>query len=576
MFKSRYRLLFVLVFLVGGSCLGQPIDARVKQILFLGNSITWAGNYVNDVEAYLRLQYPKREWQFINAGLSSETVSGLSEPGHAGGTFPRPDLHERLQRVLEQTKPDLVFACYGMNDGIYLPFDSARFGKFKDGITWLHSRVAKTGARLIYLTPPHYDELKGKNVGYGEVLDRYSDWLLNMRQLTNWEVIDIHYPMKQFLDAHRKVDEMFNLDGFALAQDGVHPGEVGHWIIARQILSYLGFPGLAHVKSITESLSACADAPKYLRLVSQRQNMLRDAWLTATKHKRPGLPVGLPLAEAQSKAAELLQQIDSLSSPVNKAADKAAAVSVSASWCGFKRDDFELLGRKCIVVEPDLAATGRPWIWRTEFFGHEPQGDSMLVSKGFHVVNIDLQDMYGAPVALDMMDEFYDFLLKNRGLNPKAVLEGFSRGGLFAFNWAVRHPDRVSSLYVDAPVCDFKSWPGGKGKSAGSPTDWKKLKKVYGFANDIQATKYKGNPVDNVEVLARAGIPILCVCGETDDVVPMSENIKVVERRYKKAGGEIKIIVKPNSGHHPHSLKDPTPIVAFITGAQARNTGLPK
>src|SRR3954464_10962111 len=89
----------------------RTIGPEVKAILFLGNSITWGGNYVNDIEAYLRAQYPSRQWEFINVGLSSKTVSGLSEPGHAGGSFPRPDLHERLERVLEQAKPDLVFAC---------------------------------------------------------------------------------------------------------------------------------------------------------------------------------------------------------------------------------------------------------------------------------------------------------------------------------------------------------------------------------------------------------------------------------------------------------------------------------
>ena len=70
---------------------------------------------------------------FSTSGLPSETVSGLSEPGHAGGAFPRPDLHERLERVLEQTRPDLIVACYGMNDGIYHPFTEARFEKYQAG-----------------------------------------------------------------------------------------------------------------------------------------------------------------------------------------------------------------------------------------------------------------------------------------------------------------------------------------------------------------------------------------------------------------------------------------------------------
>jgi len=308
----RISLFFIIVLLSQLCSYSQKIASNTRRILFLGNSITWAGMYVNDVEAYLTVQYPGRRFEFINVGLSSETVSGLSEPGHAGGSFPRPDLHERLGRVLEQTKPDLVFACYGMNDGIYMSFDTGRFQKFKDGINWLHEEVVKTGARLIHLTPPDYDEVKGKSRGYGAVLDRYADWLLGRNRLSEWEVIDIHYPMKKYLAAHRKVDSTFKLDGFALAADGVHPGETGHWIMARQILLYLGFKDVARFPGITESIKQIPDAEELVKLVAKRQNMMRDSWLTATGHLRPGIPVGLPLNEAQIKSDELTRQIEVL------------------------------------------------------------------------------------------------------------------------------------------------------------------------------------------------------------------------------------------------------------------------
>lgn len=276
----------------------QKIAPEVKRILFLGNSITWQGNYVNDIEAYFVAQNPDRHIEFINVGLPSETVSGLSETGHAGGSFPRPDLHERLERILIQTKPDLVFACYGMNDGIYLPFDISRFQKFKDGISWMHTLIIKTGARLIHLTPPDYDELKGKNAGYAAVLDRYSDWLLGLRSSAKWEVIDIHYPMKNYLEAHRRVDTKFSMQAFSLAPDGVHPGETGHWIIARQVISYLGYKEAVNSPGIIESLASFNNGEQVLKLIVARQAIMRDSWLTATRHKRPGLPTGLPLHDA--------------------------------------------------------------------------------------------------------------------------------------------------------------------------------------------------------------------------------------------------------------------------------------
>lgn len=232
-------------------------------------------------------------------------------------------------------------------------------------------------------------------------------------------------------------------------------------------------------------------------------------------------------------------------------------------WKGFQRIDFNYAGRRCLVVLPKQATPEKRWIWRTEFFGHEPQGDSMLLSKGYHVVYMDLQNMYGAPVALDLMDSLYQYLTKNRGLYQRVVLEGFSRGGLFAFNWAVRHPEQVAAIYGDAPVLDFKSWPAGKGRSKGSPEDWQRLLQVYGFTQTA-ALKYKGNPVDQAKPLAKAGIPVIIVCGAADTVVPVAENTTIFEKRYRKYGGMITVISKPGVDHHPHSLKDPTPIVDFL------------
>lgn len=287
----------------------QPFSTTTKKVLFLGNSITYGGQYITDIEAYCTINYPDQKIEFINMGLPSETVAGLSEPGHAGGKFPRPDLHERLDRIMALVKPDLVFACYGMNDGLYMPFEEGRFVKYKEGINWLHDKYVKAGIRIIHLTPPIYDELRGGKKGYAAVLDRYSDWLLAQRK-TGWEVADIHYPMKKYLEAHRKVDAVFNIEGFYLAADGVHPAEVGHWIMAKELLLYMGEKQVVSGANVL----AVIKHPKkeeLFKLVAQKQSMMKDAWLTAAGHKRP-MKAGLPLEEAKKKAAEIDEQISSL------------------------------------------------------------------------------------------------------------------------------------------------------------------------------------------------------------------------------------------------------------------------
>jgi pimeloyl-ACP methyl ester carboxylesterase/lysophospholipase L1-like esterase len=247
---------------------------------------------------------------------------------------------------------------------------------------------------------------------------------------------------------------------------------------------------------------------------------------------------------------------------VNVTADDQVAVKRS-TWQGFERLDFVVDGRACLLVVPKTAAQGRPWIWRTEFFGHEPQADLALLARGFHVAYMDVQNMFGAPAALDHMDRFYEHLVREYKLSPKTVLEGFSRGGLFSLNWGARNPGKVACIYNDAPVCDFKSWPGGFGKVKGSPEYWKRCLAVYKLTEQ-EAREYRLNPVDNLAPLAQAKVPLLHVCGAADEVVPIEENTRLVESRYRELGGSITVIAKPGVGHHPHSLQNPFPIVAFV------------
>jgi pimeloyl-ACP methyl ester carboxylesterase len=162
------------------------------------------------------------------------------------------------------------------------------------------------------------------------------------------------------------------------------------------------------------------------------------------------------------------------------------------------------------------------------------------------------------------MDACYAHLTQAHGLSPRVVLEGFSRGGLFALNWAIRHPQKTAGLYLDAPVCTFASWPAGWGKAKGSPADWQRCKEAYGLADDTAARTYKLNPLDTLQPLAAAEIPILSVCGDADKVVPLEENSALLMTRYKALGGPMELIAKPGVDHHPHSLKDPTPIVEWV------------
>jgi lysophospholipase L1-like esterase len=290
------------------------------RVLYLGDSITAGGGYIalRNVSAF-RSDVTSST---INCGLPSETISGLSEVGHADGRFPRPDLFERLDRVMKLTKPTHVIACYGINCGIYEPFDAERFDKYKTGWERLQEKSKIYNAKLTIVTPPFYDDLKApkKGFSYNDVLGRYSKWLVKQRE-RGWDVIDLHSAMTEAILNERKKNPEFSVQ-----PDGVHPNAAGHWLIAQCLnthepskltpdqisagLKFLSQKDPASDPAAFKRVVGCD--PEVLKLAQQRMSVLRDANVAAAGHKRPGVAKGLPIDEATKKADELTAKIREL------------------------------------------------------------------------------------------------------------------------------------------------------------------------------------------------------------------------------------------------------------------------
>ena len=277
-----------------------------KRVLFLGDSITHAGHYISLIETQLLLRGDGPVPELINLGLPSETASGLSEPDHP---FPRPNVHERLERALTKLKPDVVVACYGMNDGIYYPFSEERFDIYQKGINQLIEKVHTAGAELILMTPPPFDPLPLRKQGkllpdgqdkyawfsiyedYDDVLKKYAVWIMQQKDRVEM-VIDLHTPVNDYVSEKRQTEPEFTMSG-----DGVHVNEEGHSVLAKTILRAWEIPEIDLQDKPLEEL------------VHRKQSLLHDAYLSHVGHKRPGMKDGLPLDEALAKAKELDQQI---------------------------------------------------------------------------------------------------------------------------------------------------------------------------------------------------------------------------------------------------------------------------
>jgi hypothetical protein len=157
--------------------------------------------------------------------------------------------------------------------------------------------------------------------------------------------------------------------------------------------------------------------------------------------------------------------------------------------------------------------------------------DQALLAKGFHIVT-GAVPFNGDGPDIKQWNTIYKHLT-DHGFSSKPVMEGDGGAAGEAYAWALENPDKVSCVYAENPV--------------------------------MHSNTAKIQPLDNLAPLAKAGVPLLHVCGSLDP--SFKDNTEEVERRYKKLGGEISVIVKTGEGHYPLAPSDPKPVVDFITKA---------
>ncbi|HMH11962.1 MAG TPA: twin-arginine translocation signal domain-containing protein [Edaphobacter sp.] len=178
------------------------------------------------------------------------------------------------------------------------------------------------------------------------------------------------------------------------------------------------------------------------------------------------------------------------------------------------------------VIAPSASAPGMPWVYRAGFVFRDAKVDQQLLAKGFHIVTGPV----GVDFAVKNWDTVYEYLTMH-GFSKKPAMEGAGGGAGEVYAWAIENPDKVSCIYAENPR--------------------------------MHSALAKTQPLDNLAPLAKANVPLLHVCGSLDPW--FNDNTLEVEKRYKKLGGKIEVIVKKGAGHYPLAPEDPAPVVNFIT-----------
>ena len=226
-------------------------------------------------------------------------------------------------------------------------------------------------------------------------------------------------------------------------------------------------------------------------------------------------------------------------------------------FAGYECAGFTIDGRECKVVKPRYARNDRPWIWRARFWAHEPQTDIALLERGYHLVFYDQSGLLGNKECIMNWTKFYD-IMHTAGLADKVVLEGMSRGAMYALNWAAANPTKVAVVYIDNPLLDCRYFADRPDNEIS-----RDLIKAYNLLDKKAIAKFDGSPTDKIKEIVSGGYPILILCADKDEAVPF-ETVKEFEKKINKAGGNLTVTVKEGFNHHPHSFPNPAPIIDFI------------
>jgi dipeptidyl aminopeptidase/acylaminoacyl peptidase len=207
-------------------------------------------------------------------------------------------------------------------------------------------------------------------------------------------------------------------------------------------------------------------------------------------------------------------------------------------------------------------AKGIPWVWYAPTLSnafpnqHHHWLIEQLYQTSIAFAGIDIGESWGSPAGRELFSAFFAKLIKEYPIKDKACLLPQSRGGMMLYTWAAENPEKTACLGGIYPVCDLTD-----------RVERPHILRAYGLtATELKTQLKEHNPINRLEPLARAGVPILHVHGDNDTVVPLEKHSAVLIERYKKLGGPAELVIIPGGEHdmNPAFFRSPRLLDFFI------------
>jgi lysophospholipase L1-like esterase len=219
---------------------GAPKAGLLKpndRVAIVGDSITEQKIYSRFIETYLLACLPQLNLRTIQLGWSGEAAPGILA---------------RLDNDLLPWKPNVATLCYGMNDGSYQPYDAEIGRRFESNLQQVVAKLKAAGATVVVGSPgivdpayfpPEFLKRFGKNVDgktYNENLARLRDTARALAARAGFPFANVYDPM---LEVMGKFKAAYGPKAIFAGNDGVHPWDDGHLVMAYAFLKAMGLDG---------------------------------------------------------------------------------------------------------------------------------------------------------------------------------------------------------------------------------------------------------------------------------------------------------------------------------------------
>ena len=215
-------------------------------VCLIGDSITHGGLYHREILLYYVTRFPSNRFDCFNCGISGDS---------AGGALRRFDYdiaaHHPTVASIMLGMNDVNRSAYGTNhtDEASRKKQKGSLDQYEKNMDELARRLHEMGTRLIFITPSIYDQTGHQETenlfGVNDALGQCGEMGRRLAAKYQGGVVDFHGPMSRINAELQARDPQATLVG----KDRVHPGEMGHLVMAYCFLKGQGMT--ATVSAVT-------------------------------------------------------------------------------------------------------------------------------------------------------------------------------------------------------------------------------------------------------------------------------------------------------------------------------------